>query len=474
MPQPRQITILVVDDTSTDLFHDVGLALHASGYHVETMQSSTEALRSLQQLNPDLVLFNVAQASPDRLSICQQIKCQSADQDLPIVLVGDRHDAEAKVQGFAAGATDYVTQPIELQEILVRIRLQLRLYLQTQQLVTQNSELAVTNASLQTRVEQQDQQLNQLYAQVTKTKHFSSLGQLTAGIAHEINNPLSFITLNLYPIRERVQTLVNVLEYYERLSPEALRQMPDQLRNLDIENLKRSLLKTVNWTEEGANRLVEIVRSLRTFAHSDTDEKVACNLRQSLESTLHILTHRLKANSHRPAIQVEQSYGTIPTLVGYPGQLGQVFMNLLANAIDALDAASQVRSAAEQKLNPCRITIETAWLPEPRQVAIRIADNGIGMSKAIQQKVFQHAFTTKPVGKGTGLGLGICRQIIEEKHQGQIRFWSIQGQQTEFELLLPVEASVLKPHHNPSSGKTGKTNSAEAIMQADKIVQRSG
>jgi protein kinase len=186
------------------------------------------------------------------------------------------------------------------------------------------------------------------------------------------------------------------------------------------------------------DRLKSISTSLRTFSRADKDYKVPFNIHEGIDSTLLILKHRLKANEKRPEIEVIANYGNLPEVQCFPGQLNQVFMNILANAIDALDESNIGLSFAEIQANPNRITIQTSL--ENEAVKITIGDNGMGMNEEVKQKIFDHLFTTKGVGKGTGLGLAIARQIVVEKHGGEIHVNSILGEGTEFIITLPNEA----------------------------------
>ena len=188
--------------------------------------------------------------------------------------------------------------------------------------------------------------------------------------------------------------------------------------------------------KEGSERIRHISSSLKTFSRSDTSGQVAFNIHEGINSTLTILKYRLKANDKRPAIEVIKEYGDLPLLKCYPGQLNQVFMNIIANAIDALDELNQHRSYEEIQANPNQITIRTEVSADSNSIVIRIKDNGSGMSKEVKQQLFEHSFTTKPVGQGTGLGLLISRQIVEEAHGGKLTCSSIPGQGTEFAIAL--------------------------------------
>lgn len=189
--------------------------------------------------------------------------------------------------------------------------------------------------------------------------------------------------------------------------------------------------------QEGVQRIREISNSLRIFSRADSDNKVAFNIHDGLDSTILILKHRLKANENRPAITVVKNYGQLPQIDCFPGQLNQVFMNLLANAIDALEESNTERSFADIKAHPNVITITTKMSDDQKHAIISIQDNGLGISPELQEKIFDHLYTTKIVGKGTGLGLAIARQIIVEKHQGTIAVNSAPNQGAEFIITLP-------------------------------------
>ncbi len=189
--------------------------------------------------------------------------------------------------------------------------------------------------------------------------------------------------------------------------------------------------------KQGTERIAEISKSMRTFSRADTTAKVPFNIHDGIDSTLLILRHRLKANEKRPEIQVVKNYGNLPEINCYPGQLNQVFMNLIANGIDAIDESNLGKTFEEIKSAPNQIRITTEIEDETQQVIIRIRDNGMGISDEVKKNIFEHLFTTKGVGKGTGLGLSISRQIVVEKHGGEITCTSELGRGTEFAISLP-------------------------------------
>jgi signal transduction histidine kinase len=265
----------------------------------------------------------------------------------------------------------------------------------------------------------------------------ASLGNLVAGIAHEINNPIGFLNGSINNARDYVQDLLGHLALYQEHHPNAASPIQDNAEDIDLEFLSIDLPKLLDSMKGATDRIRSISTSLRTFSRADTEHKVRANLHEGINSALLILKYRLKADEHRPTIQVTQDYGDLPLVECFPGQLNQVFMNIIANAIDVFDEAAQQSSFADLEVNPQKVTIHTA-LVEQNVVEIRIRDNGKGMSEGVKARIFDHLFTTKGVGKGTGLGLAIARQIVVEKHGGSLEVQSELGQGTEFCIRLPM------------------------------------
>jgi two-component system, NtrC family, sensor kinase len=307
------------------------------------------------------------------------------------------------------------------------------------QLKTSFDQIEDANAALEAQVTELQvtlQTLNQTQAQMVQSEKMSALGNLVAGVAHEINNPIGFLSGSIKNAQEFIQDLFAHLDLYQKqAAPTAIQ---DHAEEIDLEFLSQDLPKLLSSMAGATYRIKDISTSLRTFSRADTESRVSADLHEGLDSTLLILKYRLKANEQRPEIEVVRDYGTVPAIDCFPGQLNQVFMNILANAIDALDETAQQFSFAELKKQPQKITIQTRILADSNQVQIRLQDNGKGMTEEIKTRIFNHLFTTKGVGKGTGLGLAIVQQIIVEKHEGTIAVNSELNQGTEFVICLPI------------------------------------
>ncbi|MFM6188993.1 sensor histidine kinase [Planktothrix sp.] len=280
-------------------------------------------------------------------------------------------------------------------------------------------------------------QLKQTQTQLLQSEKMSSLGQLVAGIAHEINNPVSFIFGNITYAQEYSDSLLNLIALYQQYYPEPYPEIQVELKDLELDFLETDLNKIFQSMRVGSQRIADIVQSLRSFSRLDEADLKTVDLHENLDNTLMLLKHRLKAQSSRPEIQVVKQYGNIPLIQCYAGQLNQVFMNIIINGIDALDLVQY----KTQPLTSPQIMIHTETMTDSKHktwVKIKISDNGLGMSETVKNRIFEPFFTTKPVGQGTGMGLAISYQIVVEKHQGQLLCMSQPGEGSTFVITLPL------------------------------------
>lgn len=313
---------------------------------------------------------------------------------------------------------------------------QLAIAIDHAQLYTQSRTTALAAQTQAEKLTQTLHQLQQTQSQLIQHEKMSSLGQLVAGVAHEINNPVNFIHGNLTYANEYFQEMLSLLNLYQQHYPKPDIEIQNLYETIDLDFISSDLSKLLSSMKIGTNRIREIVLSLRNFSRLDEAEKKLVDIHEGIDNTLLILHHRCKGNGIGIGISIIKEYGDLPLVDCYPGQLNQVFMNILTNAIDALEDVVLSKSSYQKKLNPT-INIRTEII-DKNFVSIRIADNGIGMNEETKTRLFDPFFTTKAVGKGTGLGLSISYQIVVEKHGGTLTCLSEPGQGTEFLIEIPV------------------------------------
>jgi len=412
-----------VDDIPTNL-EVISDALGDMGFDVEIATSGERALQQIERKLPDLILLDIMMPGMDGFETCRRLKANPRTSGIPIIFMTALADTDSKVLALDLGAVDYVTKPFQEQEVLARVKTHLQLRHLTQ--------------TLEQQVAQQTAQLQASQLQLIQSEKMSALGQLVAGVAHEINNPVGFISGNLVHAEEFIKDLLHLVDLYQKYYPQPVTEVQEELEALEFEYLREDLPKLVKSMKSGLDRIQDISKSLRIFSRSDSDCKVSFNIHDGINSTILILKYRLKANESRPEIQIIQDYGNIPLIECFPGQLNQVFMNIIANAIDMFDEIAVSKSFEDLKANPQQITICTSVVVNYLQICIR--DNGRGMSEEVKDNIFNYLFTTKMVGKGTGLGLAIARQIVEEKHSGILKVRSALGQGAEFAIAIPLKS----------------------------------
>ena len=320
--------------------------------------------------------------------------------------------------------------------------------------IYQRQQAEATVARKNEELQEVIHQLKVAQMQLIQTEKMLSLGQLVAGVAHEINNPVNFIHGNLVYVEEYLQNLLDLVQVYQEEYPHSSNKIQEKIEAIDFDFIVEDLKKVLQSMQVGTYRIVEIIESLQNFSRLDQAEVKAVDIHEGIESTLVILQHRLKAQPNRPQIQVIKDYGNLPLIDCSPSQLNQVFMNILSNAIDALDESFVISNQSGRKNNNeqgevtpknpkiwiCTKQLDADSLPDEKKnsIVIHIADNGCGIPELIRQQIFDPFFTTKPVGQGTGLGLSISYQIVNKNHRGNLGCISESGDRTEFIIELPI------------------------------------
>ncbi|WP_138499936.1 sensor histidine kinase [Nostoc sp. PA-18-2419] len=410
--------ILIVDDNPTNL-SVVCEALNSEGLRFRVAMDGESAIAQVERNQPELILLDVQMPGIDGFETCRRLKANPVSQNIPIIFTTALADSDSKTKGFLLGAVDYIPKPFAQEEVIARVRVHLQLKQLTE--------------SLEQQVSDRTKALQQAKVKLVQQEKLSTLGELIAGIAHEMNNPISFISNNIPPLKDYIAGITKLLLLYEQEYPNPTAKIITAIEELDLKFVLEDLAKILSSFEIGSERIQKLSNSLRSFSRSDSDEKILANLHLGLDSTLMILQHRLKGNGDRPTIEVIKNYRTLPLVNCYVGEMNQVFMNILANAIDALDEAI----IQGEMSNKPQIQIATE-IDSEQLAVIRIADNGMGIPERVKKHLFEPLFTTKPVGKGTGLGLSIVYQIIVEKHKGVLDVNSQPGMGTEFIIKIPT------------------------------------
>jgi signal transduction histidine kinase len=476
MDNSHTSVILIVDDTPTNL-EVLSEALTDAGFEVAVATRGESAIKQAEYDPPDMILLDVMMPGIDGFETCQQLKLNPKTKDIPVIFMTALSDTLDKLKGLSLGAVDYVTKPFQQAEVLARIQIHLKLRNMSLALEEQNirlkqevteriaaeTALQKLTQELENRVRERTKELSEALQNLQQTQlrliqgeKLATLGQLVAGVAHEINNPVNFIHGNLEHATHYIEDLLELIQLYQAQFPYPNSEIEDKIEEIDLEFLNEDLPKVLSSMKVGTHRIREIVQSLRSFSRHDEAEIKKVDVHDGIDSTLTILEHRLKGKSDQPRIQVLKEYGNLPQIECYAGKMNQVFMNILSNAIDALDELMETQNSS--LLKP-RILIRTEVLKGDR-IAIRISDNGLGISEEVQQKLFDPFFTTKPAGKGTGLGMSISYQIVE-KHNGSLSCISTLGEGAEFVIEIPI--------HQPEVFDKPISESQELINTAIKI-----
>ncbi|TAN68159.1 MAG: response regulator [Methylobacter sp.] len=407
--------ILVVDDTpaSLKLLSDI---LKAEGYKVRAAINGELALHSAIINPPKLVLLDICMPEMDGFEVCRRLKAQPETRDIPVIFVSAVADTNEKVQGFELGAVDFVTKPYQREELLARVHT----HLEVDRLRNDLKDLY--------------EDLKRVQAQLLQQDKMASIGQLAAGVAHEINNPVGFVSSNLGVMRRYIDNLFKLLDVYDASEdnlPEQTRAAITGLKQaIDLAFLRADMPNLLTESMDGLQRIKHIVQNLKDFSHVSESDKQWANLELGLDSALNMAQNEFKYK-----VDVIKEYAGIPEIECLPSQLNQVFMNLLINADQAIKDHGEIRIATRSDAD---------------SVQIAISDTGCGIPPENLKRIFDPFFTTKDVGKGTGLGLAITYDIVVNKHGGRIDVKSEVGVGTTFTIVLPI-----KREQKPQDAQTG-------------------
>ncbi|MBF0289255.1 MAG: response regulator [SAR324 cluster bacterium] len=414
-PFSSKSVVLVADDSLT-VRMELQELLDADGYKPIVVEDGQQALDAVNRNLPDLVILDVIMPKMDGIDVCKKIKSNPATRQIPVIIITSKTDIDDKIRGLNAGADDYLFKPYNTKEFKAKINALFRM--KKVQMEAERNILARTNMELQ----EVNEKLKHTQAQLVQNEKMVALGHLVAGIAHEINNPLSFVINNMRIFDEIFQDYQQLFDMYNEAKPylsdqTQLQQINKLEQELDLAFLQAEVPKLAQDVHEGLERIRNIVLDLRNFSRLDEAEQKRVNIIAGLESTLNLLQHQWKDH-----VQIVKEYGDIPDTTCFPSQLNQVFMNVLVNAIQAIPDQGKIILRTSQ---------------EDGMICIQVMDDGKGIDNDTLMHIFEPFFTTKKVGDGTGLGLSISYGIIE-KHNGTIAYTSELGKGTTCTIKIPI------------------------------------
>jgi len=415
----NKANIMVVDDTPANL-HLLEDMLGQQGYDVRPLPRGALALRAAANDPPDLILLDITMPDMNGYEVCQKLKLDEKLKEIPVIFISARSETLDKVKAFGVGGIDYVSKPFQFEEVLARVETHLKLRRYQIELELRNKRL---NQALV--------DLKNAQSQLVQSEKMVSLGMLTAGIAHEINNPVNYIKASAKALKMKLRSMLELLEQIERINPQNVAPGMERILAFkavtDTAALRSAINDLTTNINSGAERTAGIIKGLRTFSRLDEEDRKTADIHENIDSTL-ILLH----SQYKDFITILKEYGELPPIECYPGKLNQMFLNILKNAIDAIK--DKQRKTDNESI---RIKTSVTGYDNDRFVRIEITDTGPGIKENVQTRLFEPFFTTKAIGRGTGLGLSITKGIIQD-HHGFIEIESKPDQGATFKISIPL------------------------------------
>jgi signal transduction histidine kinase len=420
--------LIVEDDTiSSAILEKILINM---GHEVETASNGNQALELVNKIPIQLIITDWLMPEMDGLELCRRIRELSNNRYMYIIVLTVKDEKEAMVQILHSGADDFVSKPFDADELMARVSTGERIVTLNEKLIQTSEEMQAKNSKLEATLKR----LEETQTQMLQSEKMASIGQLAAGVAHEINNPTGFVSSNLKTLADYQQDISRLLAQYgqllvslasgqnESVLPEPVKTEIRDIKafheEIDLDFLLEDITDLISDCREGTERIKRIVLDLKDFAHPGEDRIQLTDINKGLESTLNVVNNEIKYKA-----TVEKDFGDIPPIRGYPQQLNQVFMNILVNAAQAIEKHGVIKVTTRSN---------------DGHVEVTISDNGCGIESKNLDKIFDPFFTTKGVGRGTGLGMHIAYKIIE-KHHGRVSVESQVGEGTTFAIRLPVE-----------------------------------
>ena len=421
-------TILVIDDSPTNL-EVLYETLSYAGYEVLVEMDGLSGIEQVNHNPPDLILLDVMMPKIDGFETCRQLQANPATKDIPIIFITALTEAEEKLKGLTLGAVDYITKPFQQEEVIARIQLHLKLrYL--------NLELTLQKQQLEQRVKERTAELSQTLEELKRTQvkliqseKTSALGQIVAGVSHEVNNPVGLISTNLYYANQYIQDLIDLVKIYQNKFPNVGVEISEKIEHMDLAHIIQDLPKLLSSMKLGTDNIRGIIQSLQNFSRVDGTEKKYADIHEGIETTLMILQYRIKAQTKRPPIKVIKEYGNLPKIECYPGQLNQVFMYLLNYAIDGLEKSyissnypliNKLEFGKDTLPQLLNLQIKIITDVNKENVIIKIVNNALDFSDSSPDGIKEYFIPNSFSHEENDLGFSVSKQLIVENHSGSL------------------------------------------------------